>query len=170
VAGAQLYVNPADGKLYRLSQDGNSWDECGAVENPRVVHRMVPARRDLLLVLGGSSRAGNVAVTETIVPLTKPSVSAAAPESLDPTRQTCCPVMTKMLVDDESRDFSRNRNGLRMPQFSLSSRSSRELTELKKLKQLKELKQLKQLKDDGVVQSLGGIRDRLARFLNELNR
>jgi hypothetical protein len=83
-AGGRIYVNPADGKLYRLAATGDAWEDAGSVENPRVVHRMVPVRDDLLLVLGGSSRAGNVAATEAIEPLANPAAtSSRGPEPSD---------------------------------------------------------------------------------------
>lgn len=37
-----------------------------AAKQPRLVHRMVPAADDVLLVLGGAARTGNVAATETV--------------------------------------------------------------------------------------------------------
>jgi uncharacterized GH25 family protein/N-acetylneuraminic acid mutarotase len=71
VAGGRLYLTPADGKVLRLSERGDAWEEVGQLKEPRFVHRMLPVTDDCLLVVGGASRKGNVALTETIAPLLK---------------------------------------------------------------------------------------------------
>ncbi len=81
VAGERLYVSPADGKLYRLSASGDAWEEAGALAQPRVVHRMVEGPGGRLIVLGGASKQGNVARTETLAPI------AAAPAKTGRTAQ-----------------------------------------------------------------------------------
>lgn len=68
-AGAHLYVSPADGKLYRLVEAGDGWQEAGMLVQPRIVHRMVEGDDAQLIVLGGASKQGNVARTETIEPI-----------------------------------------------------------------------------------------------------
>jgi YHS domain-containing protein len=100
----RLYANPSDGKLYRLAAGGEAWEEAGAAENPRVVHRMLAIRDNRLLVLGGASRNGNVAVAEAIEPSPVATATSASVTAPDATKQTCCPVMTKMPVDGESRE------------------------------------------------------------------
>jgi len=75
--GKHLLVCPADGKLYRLSDEGDSWMEAGQVEQPRIVHRIVPAQNGMVLVLGGASRAGNVAETEAVKIRAQPLQSGA---------------------------------------------------------------------------------------------
>jgi len=63
--GGQLYASPQDGKLYRLTEKGDAWSEIGALEQKRLVHRIVPANDNHLLVLGGASGMGaNVALVE----------------------------------------------------------------------------------------------------------
>jgi outer membrane protein assembly factor BamB len=100
--GGKLFVSPPDGTVYRLTERKDAWEEVGALDKPRMVHRIVPAREDLLLVLGGASRAGNVAATEAIEPACcgKPLMPPAA----DPTRQVFCPVMTSMPVDADAKE------------------------------------------------------------------
>jgi N-acetylneuraminic acid mutarotase len=51
----RLYLSPADGKVYRLTEKGDAWEEVAALKQARVVHRMVPIGKASMLVLGGSS-------------------------------------------------------------------------------------------------------------------
>ncbi len=67
----KLYVSPSDGKLYRLNDKNDAWQEIGVLEKQRLVHRMVSVRPGQLLVLGGASRDGNVAQVEAFVPPTR---------------------------------------------------------------------------------------------------
>jgi N-acetylneuraminic acid mutarotase len=69
-ADGALYVSPADGRLLRLTRKHDAWEEVGQLKQPRIVHRMVPARENLLVVVGGASGGDNVALTEAIVPRT----------------------------------------------------------------------------------------------------
>jgi N-acetylneuraminic acid mutarotase len=64
--GGKLYVSPADGTVYRLSARGDAWEEAGTVEKPRSVHRIVPAGDNVLLVIGGAGKGGNIAQVEAI--------------------------------------------------------------------------------------------------------
>jgi len=109
VAG-KLFVSPADGNLYRLNDKRTGWDTVGKLEKARTVHRLVPARDDLLLVLGGSSRAGNVSLSEAIEPAC--CNGAALPVTpafvAKPGEQNYCPVMTKTIVEAESREVEYN--------------------------------------------------------------
>ncbi len=68
LAGGHLYVSTADGRVHRLTADGKSWQEVGKLKQPRVVHRMVAANDNQLVVVGGASKGGNVASTETVKP------------------------------------------------------------------------------------------------------
>lgn len=68
VMGGRLYVSTADGKLYRLPEKGETWESVAELKQPRYVHRMVTPSADLLLVVGGASKTGNVALTEAIRP------------------------------------------------------------------------------------------------------
>lgn len=38
----RLYLSPADGKAYRLTEKGDAWEEIAVLKHARVVHRMVP--------------------------------------------------------------------------------------------------------------------------------
>jgi N-acetylneuraminic acid mutarotase len=75
VAGGRLLVNPADGKLYRLSTDEKAWEEVGVVKRPRYVHRIVPAGASRIIVLGGASKQGPVGLVEEIEPAREPITS-----------------------------------------------------------------------------------------------
>ncbi|HEV8059454.1 MAG TPA: hypothetical protein VGP68_06260 [Gemmataceae bacterium] len=68
LAGGQLYVSTADGKVNRLAADGKVWQEVGKLKQPRMVHRMLAANDNQLVVVGGASKGGNVASTETVKP------------------------------------------------------------------------------------------------------
>jgi N-acetylneuraminic acid mutarotase len=65
VCDGKLYVNPADGKVYRLSEKG-TWDEVAAVKQPRFVHRVVPIGKNTMLVLGGSAKGAVVGLVEAV--------------------------------------------------------------------------------------------------------
>jgi YHS domain-containing protein len=100
VAGGRLFVSTADGKVSRLSEKGNAWEEVGRLRQPRSVHRMVSADEELLVAVGGASRAGNVALTEAIEPAccVKPTETKPAAAG----KQVLCPVMTSVPVDGDS--------------------------------------------------------------------
>ncbi len=70
-AKGTLFASPADGKLYQLSAKRDTWNEIGALEKQRLVHRIVPVRDDFLLILGGASKDGNVAQVEAFRPAGK---------------------------------------------------------------------------------------------------
>jgi YHS domain-containing protein/N-acetylneuraminic acid mutarotase len=101
-AGGKLYVSPADGKVYRLSEKKDAWDEVAALAQQRIVHRLVPAGDELLMVLGGAARSGNVASVEAIEPAccVKPKAVAAR----NPHEQGYCPVMTTVPIDGEAKE------------------------------------------------------------------
>jgi N-acetylneuraminic acid mutarotase len=64
--GGRLYLSPADGKLYRLAQDESKWDEVGALKLARVVHRLLPAKKQHLLAVGGSAKGAPTGSIETL--------------------------------------------------------------------------------------------------------
>jgi YHS domain-containing protein len=106
VSAGRLYASPADGKLYRLTEKKDGWEEVGTLEKPRFVHRLVPTADNRLLALGGASKAGNVALTEALEPAccgkkvpTKAEVLAANPGA-----QAYCPVMTAVPVGNDSKE------------------------------------------------------------------
>ncbi len=102
VAGDKLYVNAVDGKLVRLNDKETSWDEVGTVKNPRFVHRMVAPSPDQIVVLGGASKKGNVAVVESITPATTAVKSTKAGKSGMAGEQEFCPIMRTMEIDATS--------------------------------------------------------------------
>lgn len=59
-----LYVSMLDGSVIRLSADGSKWEPVSKV-NARVVHRMVPAG-DQLLMIGGALAGENLDSVESI--------------------------------------------------------------------------------------------------------
>ena len=54
-AGGKLYATTMDGSLFCLQPDGSAWDKLGTLEEPRFLHRLVPAGDDGLLAVGGAS-------------------------------------------------------------------------------------------------------------------
>lgn len=65
VSDGKIYVNPIDGKVYRLA--GDKWEEVSSVPTPRFVHRLVPLPDGRLLAVGGASHGkGNVAACEVV--------------------------------------------------------------------------------------------------------
>ena len=72
VAG-KLYVSPPDGKVYRLTIKKDAWEEVGNLETSRMVHRMVPAADDLLLVVYRNYQRKHIPATKTTVNMDTPS-------------------------------------------------------------------------------------------------
>jgi len=66
VSGDQLYLSTADGKVFRLGQKGEAWEEVASLKQPRFVHRLLPIDGGRVVALGGASKKGNVALTEVI--------------------------------------------------------------------------------------------------------
>jgi N-acetylneuraminic acid mutarotase len=63
----KLYLSPADGKIYRLSEDQSKWEEIGALKQARVVHRVQAIGKNQLVAIGGSAKGaptGSVEVVE----------------------------------------------------------------------------------------------------------
>lgn len=70
VCDQHLFVNTADGKVWRLSDQGDAWQEAGHVAEPRIVHRMI-GFGERLVVVGGAAKQTNVARTESVTPKLK---------------------------------------------------------------------------------------------------
>lgn len=68
VSNGHIYLAPADGKVYRLSEKGDGWAEVGEFKSKRFVARMVPNPEGKLVIIGGSSPGGLLASVETIEP------------------------------------------------------------------------------------------------------
>jgi len=65
VANNRLYVSVADGVIGRLSTDGKSWEPVAKVA-PRIVHRMVAANDNTLLLIGGATKGDNLETVEAV--------------------------------------------------------------------------------------------------------
>ncbi len=68
VAGGRLFVSTADGKVHRLTEKGDVWQQTGELKQARIVHRMVAPSDEMIFTVGGASKGGNVALTEVIQP------------------------------------------------------------------------------------------------------
>ena len=64
--GGKLYVCGCEGVVYRLSDDGDRWDEVARLAKPRFFHRLLAAGPDKLLVVGGATSDGHIADVELI--------------------------------------------------------------------------------------------------------
>ncbi|MCG8653818.1 MAG: hypothetical protein MI861_28525 [Pirellulales bacterium] len=53
--GGRLYVSTIRGSLQRLSKDGGRWDTLATVDPARFFHRMLPASKNRLLLVGGAN-------------------------------------------------------------------------------------------------------------------
>jgi N-acetylneuraminic acid mutarotase len=68
VANGHIYLAPADGKVYRLSEKADGWAEVGEFKTKRFVARMVPSAQNRVTIIGGSSPGGLLASVEAIEP------------------------------------------------------------------------------------------------------
>jgi hypothetical protein len=62
--GDQLFASPFSGVVSRL--EGNTWVECGKLQTPRFLHRLLLGGRNQLLAVAGSSRRGHLASVESL--------------------------------------------------------------------------------------------------------
>jgi N-acetylneuraminic acid mutarotase len=64
----RLYANGADGKIYRLSEDGTKWEATGSVRFARLFHEMVPSERGPLVLAGipNNNRGGRIRMIERL--------------------------------------------------------------------------------------------------------
>jgi N-acetylneuraminic acid mutarotase len=63
---AGLFVTIASGGLFRLSDNGQKWDEVLKLKRPRTFHRLVADGDDRLLLVGGTSRGTKVPEVELL--------------------------------------------------------------------------------------------------------
>jgi N-acetylneuraminic acid mutarotase len=61
----RIYATTAAGFVYRLSSDGQAWEEVAQLAHPRMSHRLV-SDGERLFVLGGASRGSKVAQVEML--------------------------------------------------------------------------------------------------------
>lgn len=66
VAGGRLYVTPADGHVYRLTEKGDRWEEAGKLKDSRFVARMVAGPDKHLLVIAGAAPGTLLAAVEAV--------------------------------------------------------------------------------------------------------
>jgi hypothetical protein len=64
VAG-RIHVSVADGRVLRLSERGDAWEEVARV-TPRIVHRAVPDGDEHLVLVGGAAAADNLDLVERV--------------------------------------------------------------------------------------------------------
>ncbi|MFT7464035.1 MAG: YHS domain-containing protein [Pseudohongiellaceae bacterium] len=62
----RLYTSVAGGEMMRLAENGEAW-EMVANHTPRIVHRLIPWRGQIL-VSGGAEKGANLDLVETVVP------------------------------------------------------------------------------------------------------
>jgi N-acetylneuraminic acid mutarotase len=66
VLNGKLYVSVADGSLYRMNLAGSAWDKVAAL-TPRIVHRLVP-NRSQVLIIGGATGKSQLDLVEAVTP------------------------------------------------------------------------------------------------------
>jgi len=71
----QLLATTYSGKISRLSEDGQSWQDAAQLTRPRFFHRMLDAGRQSLIVIGGASMEEGKDVSVEIVPLASAHVT-----------------------------------------------------------------------------------------------
>ena len=63
--GKQIFMSQADGRIYLLAAGAEAWQPVATLDNPRFMHRLVPAGAHLLAV-GGAARGGHVAAIDVV--------------------------------------------------------------------------------------------------------
>lgn len=83
----RVYVSAFQGDLLRLSRDEAAWEIVGRLAHPRMAHRLVTARANQLIALGGDDSEGKLPDLELLTPMeTAAAGSPPAPTaSLSPT-------------------------------------------------------------------------------------
>ena len=74
----RVLVSQADGKVYGLAADAESWELVATLATPRFMHRIIPIG-DQVLGVGGSSRAGHLAAID-VAPMRRVPRDDGAPE------------------------------------------------------------------------------------------
>lgn len=70
VLDGRLLLNTSAGPLFRLTEDGQGWEQVGETKQGRMVHRLIP-HGDAVILVGGAGRGGNFADLE-LIKLTDP--------------------------------------------------------------------------------------------------
>lgn len=70
----RLYQSGMSGRVFRLSESGDSWEAIGSWGVPRITHRLLPGMGNSILAVGGTARSVSTPVIESIN-LEKPAAS-----------------------------------------------------------------------------------------------
>ncbi len=68
--GGQLFATTYAGKIWRLAEDGQSWQQAGELARARFFHRMLCSGGSSLIVVGGASMEEGKDLSVDIVPVT----------------------------------------------------------------------------------------------------
>jgi hypothetical protein len=74
--GGHLYATTYSGKISRLSDDGQSWQDAGKLTRPRFFHRLLSADDHSLIVVGGASMEEGKDLSVETVSLTSARVTS----------------------------------------------------------------------------------------------
>jgi hypothetical protein len=102
VLGMHLFVSPMDGNVYRLNDKRDAWTAVAKLVKARFVHGMVPVRGNVMLVLGGASKTGSVAATETVITDCCTELLHQAPTAARGDVQSRCPILTSVPIGDDA--------------------------------------------------------------------
>ena len=75
--GGRLFASGTDGRLYRLSLDGEHWETVGHLATPRFFHRLVPTATGDLLAVGGASLQNGHLTSIELLPIATASAEAS---------------------------------------------------------------------------------------------
>lgn len=71
----QLFVTTYSGRIWRLAEDGQSWQEAGKLNRPRFFHRVVCAGGSRLIVVGGANMEEGKDLSVESIPVTSARVT-----------------------------------------------------------------------------------------------
>lgn len=72
--GGKLYASGTQDSLYRLADDGASWEPVAALAQPRFFHRLLAKDGHSLLAVGGASQDGHLSSSEELTPARRPAL------------------------------------------------------------------------------------------------
>ena len=70
----KLYASGTQDSLFRLSDDGKTWEPIAELAQPRFFHRLLPGKPGVLLAVGGASEEGHLADIEELSPKRRPTL------------------------------------------------------------------------------------------------
>ena len=70
----KLYASGTQDSLFRLSDDGQTWESVVELAQPRFFHRLLPGKPGVLLAVGGASEEGHLADIEELSPKRRPAL------------------------------------------------------------------------------------------------